>query len=307
VSNSDVAAPFFTVGGTAASISSSNLASPSAIIALSLLTPGVSYAFVLSVTESSGASCYSTVLLVMNSPPSSGNIEPTPFSGFALETAFTFTALNWVDPDLPFSYAFGSAVVKSFNVDGHAVFGSLFPFGGATLSATYTGITLAQGPSSVNGTVGCFVDVIDAYGAIGSGYSYITVTSKNFTIAELTALSAAKTTSALQQGDGDAAKQVLVATTTAMAPLGIRRRLATSQTSNLELLQRSLEQGPNEATTLRAQVLENLVSTYRITPVTQTDMASLLSVLVGIVNVPSQVTSKMSLASLEFLNTVSKI
>jgi hypothetical protein len=73
------------------------------------------------------------------------------------------------------------------------------------------------------------------------------------------------------------------------------------------LLQRSLRQRPHGATTLRAQVLENLVSTYLITPVTQTDMASLLPVLDGIVNVPSQVTRAISLASLEFLDTVSKI
>jgi hypothetical protein len=55
---------------------------------------------------------------------------------------------------------------------------------------------------------------------------------------------------------------------------------------------------------LRASVLANLWATYEITPITVSDVASLLNVLVGVVDTPSEVTYDVASGSHFFLQTV---
>ncbi len=99
---SDVPQPFSAPGGVAAATVASALApapaagSATAVVRLSALTPGATYAFRLSATDADGARSYGTVMLVVNAPPSSGTVAVAPPSGMALATSFTFAALNWV-------------------------------------------------------------------------------------------------------------------------------------------------------------------------------------------------------------------
>ena len=60
----------------------------------------------------------------------------------------------------------------------------------------------------------------------------------------------------------------------------------------------------NPAKALRSQLLANLWLTYAITPVTQADVASLLKVLVAIVEAPVELTSVTASSSLAFVQDV---
>jgi hypothetical protein len=120
------------------------------VLVLSLLTEGETYTLVMTATDSDGESSYQTISVVINEPPSSGELEVSPRRGFALDTSFTLTAYDWVDEDLPFTYIFGTTGVNS---DGTLDTTSLSPFGDERDDATFSDVTLSQGLNSTNYTV----------------------------------------------------------------------------------------------------------------------------------------------------------
>ena len=120
------------------------------VVSLSSLTQGSSYTFRLTATDSSSASSSSTVVLTMNEAPSSGSVTVTPERGFALGTSFTYTALNWVDEDLPLTYIFGTV---SLNDDQSLDLATFSPFGGESSDAILEDVTLAQGAIASNYSV----------------------------------------------------------------------------------------------------------------------------------------------------------
>ncbi|KAH8043923.1 hypothetical protein JL722_14945 [Aureococcus anophagefferens] len=71
------------------------------VLAADSLTPGATYAFALSSVASSGASTSTTVNVVANGKPTSGDVSVAPASGVSLSTSFRVAAANWVDEDLP--------------------------------------------------------------------------------------------------------------------------------------------------------------------------------------------------------------
>jgi hypothetical protein len=276
----------FTSKGVSKSQISNNL---NAVVALGVLTEGNTYTFKLTATDSSGSSSYSTVSLVMNEAPSSGSLVVSPKHGYALYTSFTFTATSWVDEDLPFTYIFGTTGVNSD--DASLDTSLLSPFGDGRSDATYSGITLSSGSNITNFTVGCYVEVIDYYGAIGSDTRSIYVGSMVLTTEQLANISSSKASSAIESNDADAAKQIVYASTQEIQTTNDNRRrklLGTSTSTEL----------------LRASLLSSLWNTYYITPVTVSDMASLLNVLVGIVDTPSELTTDVASGALNLLNKV---
>jgi hypothetical protein len=122
----------------------------SVVLVLSLLTEGETYTLVMTATDSDGENSYQTVSVTINEAPSSGELAVSPKRGYALDTSFTFTATNWVDEDLPFTYIFGTTGVNS---DGSLDTTSLSPFGDERDDATYEGITLSTGSNATNYTV----------------------------------------------------------------------------------------------------------------------------------------------------------
>ena len=140
--------------------------------------------------------------------------------------------------------------------------------------------------------VGCFVEAIDAYGAVGSDTATTRVLPIELSAAQLLNVSQLKTSSAIESGDADASKQVLVATTAAAAA---------SVSSNRRTL---FAESRTSSSALRSSVLASLWATYEITSVEQAEVASLLSVLVGIVDTPLEVSVEVASGSLEFLRTV---
>jgi hypothetical protein len=260
------------------------------VLVLSLLTEGETYTLVMTATDSDGESSYQTISVVINEPPSSGELEVSPRRGFALDTSFTLTAYDWVDEDLPFTYIFGTTGVNS---DGTLDTTSLSPFGDERDDATFSDVTLSQGLNSTNYTVGCFTEVIDSYGAVGSATASVYVTAAELTVGELRNISESKTQESLESGDADSAKQILSATTDGM-----------SSTTDGTTRRRQLLDATSDAEALRASVLSNLWATYAITPITVSDVASLLSVLVGVVDTPAEVTYDVASGSHYFLQTV---
>ena len=150
IDDSDVDLPFIFKGVERSTVQNKL----SAVLFLSALTVSNTYTVRFAATDSSGASSYSTVSLTMNEAPSSGSLDVFPATGFTLETEFTFTALNWVDDDLPLSYIFGLA---SVDANGSTSMEFPSPFGSARSDAAYDGVTLPQGDLSLNFSVHAFL------------------------------------------------------------------------------------------------------------------------------------------------------
>jgi hypothetical protein len=265
----------------------------SAVVNLGLLTPGNTYTLRLTATDSGEAASYAEVSLTVNQAPSSGVVAVTPSGGFTLKTEFTLEALDWVEEDYPLQgYTFGTVGV---NPDGTVDSSTLFPFGALQTDASYVAKTLPAGSNATNFSVGVFASVVDYYGAVGSATATVRVRVAPLTVKQLANVSAALAESALEEGNGDAAKQVLVSTTEGM-------KTTTTTTAATDARRRLLAGSDAEA--LRAAVLANLWSTYAITPVTAADVASLLAVLVGVLDTPGEVTDATATSALSFLDTV---
>jgi hypothetical protein len=96
--------------------------------------------------------------------PASGGLAVSPSAGFALEKAFAFASLNWVDEDLPFSYIFGTAPVRSDGLTVDSALVTLEPFGAYRRGASLSEVVLPQG-ADPGFWVGCFSKVADSFGA----------------------------------------------------------------------------------------------------------------------------------------------
>jgi hypothetical protein len=277
-------------------------------ILLSVLTPGYTYTLVLTAIDNDGSSAYSTVDLVMNEAPSSGSLVVTPNDGYALETNFKFSAIEWDDADLPLGYVFGTAGVVAVDDSGNGASvvaavrpytgsyavdtNTLAPFGEKRLDSTLTDVTLSLGPEASNFTLGCFTEVVDAFGAKGRGTATARVRAKVLTAGQLQNVSEAQAQLRIELGDTDASKQVLVATNDQIASVavtGARRSLLATEVTGV-------------TAPLRASVMGNLVRTYGITSISQEDVSSLLKVLEGVVALPtSEVPREVAIDALDFL------
>lgn len=298
---SDVKKPF-EVSGNAKKDVKNDL---TAVLGVYGFTGGDTYVFRLTATDSDGFEAYSTVSIVMNKPPTGGAVEVEPINGYALETSFTFTAVRWTEEDIPITYIFGTTAV---NADGSLDTSFLSPFGDERGDASYTGLTLAQGHNSTNFTVGAYAQVIDYYGAIGSDYTSIRVASKTLSTEKLANITETKTEKAISSGNPESSRQVLTASNREMrgsrgsAGGDVDRGKKGGKGARRALLGTGNRQGTEAA--LRASNLVNLWATYDITTITSSDVASLLTVLVGILDIPDEVTYDVASGAHFFLHTV---
>jgi hypothetical protein len=254
VESSDVAEPFL-IKALPAPNAPNKI---STAVNVAALTAGSQYTFRLSATDISGESCFSTVTLLMNEAPSSGSLSIVPPSGLSLETDFVFSALNWVDADLPFTYTFGTARVHP---DGSMDTSGVFPFGNEQSETTLTNVILGHGDASAQYAVSCFATVIDAFGAAGSNVAVVHVLPVTRSVGSHLNISEVKATQALDSGNADASKQVLAATMASLLPPVGGRRL-------------SLGGSSGGAVAARAAVLDFLRLTYVITPISQSQVTS---------------------------------
>ena len=109
--------------------------------------PGKMYTFRLTSfsRNDSRMSGFGDIVLETNAPPTSGKLIVSPSNGTAVLTAFSISAVNWMDDDYPLSYVF----MYSLSDDQ----------GDLTLAAksqmTFTSSSLPAGLSSMNGIVNC--------------------------------------------------------------------------------------------------------------------------------------------------------
>lgn len=88
------------------------------VVANGQLRPGASYRFRLDAWvdgldgRPSGSSTFE---LLMNAPPTSGQILVSPATGMAVQDTFTLTTVGWVDDDAPFQYRFATSVDDRFS------------------------------------------------------------------------------------------------------------------------------------------------------------------------------------------------
>ena len=286
--DSDIESPFITKNAAAAVVSNSLRV----LVSLSSLTAGNTYTLSLYAEDTEKLSSFSTITLNMNEAPSGGGIIASPKKGFALVTPFALSAVNWVDEDLPLSYLFGTAaVVTSTGIIDTC---DRSPFGGDQVDSSLNNVALPQGAQEANYTVGCFAAAIDTFGASGLSTSAVQVFHKSFTFVQLFNISEELATKAIESADADAAKRVLSAS---MAGLSTARDDSSSR-------RRTMLGSSTSAAEIREYAMESLWSTYTITPLTQLDVASLLSVLSGIVEIPSEVSVAAGKSALHFETTI---
>jgi hypothetical protein len=144
--------------------------------------------------------------------------------------------------------------------------------------------------------VGCAVAAVDTFGGEGRGTFMVAVKPSSLPIAQLGALSEAKVAEFLATGNALASGQILAATSAAL-------KSAVNTVGNRRQLMGSTSSFP-EAATVRANVLVNLILTNKITPVTTNGIASLIAVLVGIVEAPWELTDATSRSAMKFLHMV---
>eukprot|EP01032_Pedospumella_encystans_P009041 gene9041-10677_t len=120
--NSQLNMSAIALGPTTSHLVPPNVNIPSAFAANIAIRPnafvaGASYTLSLSCLQVvSGrriAVASSSVTIVMNAPPTAGTLEVSPAHGVAIRDLFTFSALNWVDSELPLTYQFGFAAPTS--------------------------------------------------------------------------------------------------------------------------------------------------------------------------------------------------
>lgn len=147
------------------------------LVSLRALTEGATYTLRLTATDTTGATSFAETMLLMNKSPSSGSLAVTPATGFAMEKMFIFSAANWVDEDLPMTYAFGVAPLASDGATVKDATATLEPFGSAGRDSTLTNVALPQGdaPSFL---VGLYVKVADTYGSFAVSTATATVNIK---------------------------------------------------------------------------------------------------------------------------------
>ena len=84
------------------------------VIPANTFVGGITYTFTLK-AQFSGISDYaeSSISIIMNSPPTGGNLIITPSSGNALSTVFTMNSYFWIDEDLPLTYLYSYKTIDT--------------------------------------------------------------------------------------------------------------------------------------------------------------------------------------------------
>ncbi|KDO24507.1 hypothetical protein SPRG_22259, partial [Saprolegnia parasitica CBS 223.65] len=131
------------------------------------LTAGKTYVFVFTGTDKFGQSSNATISVQINEPPTSGLLVSSPTSGTTLATPFAVSCLNWVDVDLPLTYAF-KYIVGPASADATEI-----ALGDYALSTAFTTIFPLGG--GVNSTITIVAYVADAYGYATKVYTEIVV------------------------------------------------------------------------------------------------------------------------------------
>lgn len=245
------------------------------------LEPGQRYVFKLTATDSFGVAGSSTVVVVVNSPPTSGRLAVSPAKGEALRTSFTMSADSWVDDveDFPLKYSFAH------------VAGSVMVWLTSTGSdANMHSAGLPQG-SGDNNTVVLVCYVVDTHGASANGTRDVSVLPANITTEEVTTILQA----GLSSGDTGAVLEAIGAVSSSLSV--IANATTTGSGSGAT-------PATEEAVELRAMLLSALVNASSAMDIVPTAIAQQSVYLELITSEPSQLDSATQTSALAFVGSL---
>jgi hypothetical protein len=141
-------------------ISSTPITNPSLVIRPGSLEVGASYRFRLSVFDGRTTGEVEVDVLV-NSPPSGGNVTVVPTEGMAISDRFLITAQGWNDPDIPLMYAFSYQESLTGDARSYGLMSQgLSPVADVVLPVTARWL---------------IASVVDSYSAAAQGFTRVTV------------------------------------------------------------------------------------------------------------------------------------
>jgi hypothetical protein len=138
-------------------------------LAAGKLTAGLSYTFQLALTYNSDNTAVSTssVVVVINAPPTGGIVSVVPSEGIALQDLFFISTSQWADQpeDLPLSY-----VISTYAVSVKQLLVLK-----AVDTVSFVRTILGQGLQSADFKLTCYVTATDAYGSAGVATAQVRV------------------------------------------------------------------------------------------------------------------------------------
>jgi hypothetical protein len=164
---------------------------------------GITYSLELSACypSSYGGCAYAQVSIVVNSPPSGGQLIVAPTRGSAANTSFSWKTLAWADDpsDYPLSYVFSyysQTPSQQFILMSRSVITALKA-------------TLGQGLRIRQYNISCVVQAYDANNASSSTSITVQVLPNGYSTSQLIGLASAKLTTAFETRDIDSVIQVV--------------------------------------------------------------------------------------------------
>lgn len=140
------------------------------IINAGVLSPGATYTFQLSATDTFGSSSW-TASFVVNEPPTGSGLAVSPEVGEVFDTVFTISAVSWEDEDLPLTFLFRYAVTTDL-----ATFdGTIVNINAQPVLATTTSARLPLGVTSAGNQLTVIAVVADVHGASSRASTNVTV------------------------------------------------------------------------------------------------------------------------------------
>jgi hypothetical protein len=148
------------------------------VLAAGGLVAGSQYSFTLSCTTQGGTAGFASFAVVTNSPPSPGTFSVSPKSGVELQDPFTFAASQWIDSDIPLTYAFGflsvTGVLQQVQSQSQLNYGTtVLPAGLDSLNYTVTCSAIIYDSLNANSSSSASAHVSAYAGSYGSLQSLI--------------------------------------------------------------------------------------------------------------------------------------
>ncbi|CAK4384748.1 unnamed protein product [Aphanomyces euteiches] len=280
-----------------------------------VLTPGKTYIFRLTATDSNGAQGFGTVTITVNSPPTPGTFRITPLVGTAIVDQFTLLCENWSDQDQPLQYSF-------YKVD--SVTGSLVPLvASQTLPSAQTRLYISSNTTNTNETVQVLAMVTDALGATTNLTTTATVVQPVVSdpIAFWTQTSNSTLSDALNSGNLNDAMTVLMSTTaflqakgtctaTSCGPNGQCNNVTNTCVCSGGYAGSTCSIPPSAVDTTTAQMLSSLASlstAVDLTPTTLTQSVLTISNIVSLNEGSSMAPENVAAAAVMLQNTTASM
>ncbi|KAK3256764.1 hypothetical protein CYMTET_34118, partial [Cymbomonas tetramitiformis] len=256
------------------------------------LTPGATYLFTLTATDSVGTSS-AKVAVEVNTAPAGGQIMVSPLSGTALATEFSFMASDWVDSDQPLWYKYSYQVV---GIGEEVMLAEFSPLPGPLHEVKQ--VVPEPGLEAWMFAVTAIVTVQDSLGATSSRYANLSVV-EGAEVAVDGLLGSAE--DLLLNGQSDSA-QVYISGTTATL-----NRHAQNSTQRRRLLQADAEAADLKVQSQREGVLSLLHSSVSVVYPTATAVERVAQSAGLVAKVPEELSDASQASTMHLLDRLLEV